>query len=92
MSFKSKDAQAAFTKLSLREVRCKHHIKGYFVREGVVYFQFFYSHGSKDVPQFVVEKLARVCGLSVQEFTRFSRCKISRAEYIDMAKQRGIIE
>ena len=92
LSYKAKDARAAFSKFNLREVKCKHHIKGYFEVDGVVYFQLYYSFGSKDIPKFVVEKLARACGLSRGEFVEFSKCRISIDEYFVIAKKRGVID
>lgn len=89
MSMKSRQMESIFTKLNVEKVDCKHHVKGYFRYDGSRIAPIYYSFGSKDIPAFVVKKIAKAMGLSDVELLKMSRCKISRDDYVKILQDRG---
>lgn len=91
IAVRSRDMDIIFRKLDVEQVECKHHVRGYFCIDGVRVLPIYYSFGRKDLPSFVIGKIARAMGLSEQELVTMGKCKISKIEYIDLLRERSII-
>ncbi len=91
MSLSAKEVKTLVKKLEIQLVHCKHHYRGYFCYKGTKVIPIFYSHGSKDLPGYVTEKLAKSMQLSKEQIVSLARCRISKAEYIEILKKKEII-
>ena len=70
MSLKTKEMERVFTKLNIRKVKCKHHVRGYFEHDGKKVLPVYYSFGGKDLPGFVSQKVAKSMRLNLSELKK----------------------
>ncbi|WP_299771278.1 hypothetical protein [uncultured Tateyamaria sp.] len=83
--------QRIFTKLEVKKIECKHHVRGYYVHDGQKLFPIYFSFGNKDLPGFVAEKIARSMHLNKHQLAKMAKCKISADEYRAILKKGGVI-
>ena len=88
---KTKDMDRVFGKLQVEKVKCTHHVRGYYLVDGKKALPIYYSFGNKDIPGFVAQKMAKSMGLKRSELQKMAKCKISKNEYDELLKERGLI-
>jgi len=80
-----------FTKLKIDRISCKHHVRGYFMFNGRKQFIVYYSFSKKDIPKFVVVKMAKAMFLDIKQFIRMGKCKISYDEYVEILRGKNVL-
>jgi predicted RNA binding protein YcfA (HicA-like mRNA interferase family) len=78
--------------IGFEEERGKHHIFLYFRYEGRIVTYAKISHGGgKDIGQPLLSEIVRQLHLSRDEFERLLKGELSRGEYVEILKRRGIV-
>lgn len=86
---KRKDFERMFNKMKATKKDCKHHIRAFIEIGHDVTIPVFVSHSSKEVPYFVIEKIAKSFNLDKPSFVSLCKCKISRDEYFEIQRDKS---
>jgi hypothetical protein len=92
MQLSTKEAIKLIHKLELEIIECKHHVRGFLVLNGRRIFPVHCSFGHKDLPGHVPHLFRKSLMLSVEEFETLRSCRLDRNSYLDLLKQKGVIE
>lgn len=91
MHLTTAQAEKIFSKLQIELVSCKHHVRGFLVVDGRRILPVHYSNGHKEFPAGVPHKFRKSLYLDVEEFLDLLHCTLSRERYIELLRQRGVI-
>lgn len=88
---KKNEIEKIFKKLDLK-VRSTGHNYGWLIVNGKKILRVHYSHGKGDIPEKVVNKIRGQLKLSKKDFKELADCPLTYKEYINVLKQKGIID
>ena len=92
MQLTTKEATSLMRKLEIELVECKHHIRGFVTYNGRRLFAVHCSYGTKDLPGNVPHLFRKSLRLSTSEFEILRSCKINRERYLEILKERGLLD
>ncbi len=90
MQISTRQAARIFRKLEVVEKRSTHHVAGFVVVDGRKVLPVHYSHGNKDMKGPVPQRFRRSLHVSESEFAELRDCTLSRDEYFQLLRDRGI--
>ena len=90
MQLTTRQASRVFRKLEVREKRSTHHVAGFVVVDGKKVLPVHYSHGNKDMKGPVPHRFRKSLRLSEAEFAELRDCTLSREEYFQLLRDRGV--
>lgn len=90
MQLTTREASRIFRKLEVEEKRSTHHVAGFVVIDGKKVLPVHYSRGRKDMKGPVPRRFSRSLCLSDEEFALLKSCTMSRAEYVQILRDRGV--
>lgn len=79
-------------KLEVEFVECAHHVRGFVTCDGKRVLAVHCSFGRKDLPGHVPHLFRRSLKLTPEEFETFRACHMSRAQYLELLRARGIVQ
>ncbi len=85
------EAMRIFGKLEIETVKCKHHVRGFMVVDGVRVFAVHCSRGKKALPGKVPQKFRKSLHLSTSEFEQLRGCSLSRNAFVELLRQKGLL-
>jgi len=80
-----------FRKLDLK-VRSTGHNYGWLIVNGRKILRVHYSHGKGDIPSVVVNKIRGQLKLSQKDFIELINCPLTYGDYLEILKQKGILD
>jgi hypothetical protein len=87
----TREAERIFAKLGVEPVTSTHHNRGFVTYQGVRLLPVYYSRGRKDMPGHVPKRFARSLMLTLDEFSVLKKCTMTRDEYFEILRRRGVI-
>jgi hypothetical protein len=90
MQVSVRELERIFAKLDLQAKSSNHHITGWLVVDGRRVLPLHYSKGRKDLPGNVPERFRRSMFLEPDEFADMKRCTMTRVEYVQILRDRGV--
>jgi hypothetical protein len=90
MQLKKIEAQAITNKLQI-EYRQKKHNYGLLKYKGKPILPVYFSHGRGDMPGNVPDKFRQSLKLNENDFENLKNCPLSREDYIEILKEKGLI-
>ena len=90
MQVKKVEIRRVFKKLEL-EVRSTSHHYGWFSFEGKKILRVHVSHGKGALPGRVSDKIRSQLRLSEDDFKELLACPLSRDEYVEILRRKGLI-
>jgi hypothetical protein len=91
MQLSIQQAERIMRKLEVELIQCSHHVRGFVTFNGTRLFAIHCSFGRKDLPGNVPHRFRKALKLTVAEFEILKGCTMSRAQYFDVLRQKGII-
>lgn len=88
---KIREIEKIFRKLNLK-VRSTGHNYGWLIVNNKKILRVHYSHGKGDVPPVIVNKIRGQLKLSQKDFVELINCPLTYEDYINILKQKGILE
>lgn len=88
---KKNDIERVFKKLDLK-VRSTGHNYGWLIVNGKKILRVHYSHGKGDIPDKITNKIRGQLKLSLKDFKDLVDCPLGYGDYINILKQKGLIE
>ncbi|MCI2424433.1 hypothetical protein LM599_00100 [Candidatus Acetothermia bacterium] len=88
---KKNEIEKIFKKLDLK-VRSTGHNYGWLIVSGKKILRVHYSHGKGDIPEKVVNKIRGQLKLPKKDFKELADCPLTYKDYINVLKQKGIID
>ena len=92
LQLKKQEAERIFTKLSIKEKKDSHHVRGFICINGIKVLPIFYSHGHGEMPGKIPEKFRKSLMLNHEEFIRLKECPMSKEEYYKLLEFRIIMK
>lgn len=80
-----------FAKLAVEIVKTAHHCRGFVTHNGVRLLPVVYSCGNKAMPGTVSRRLAKSLMLTPEEFASLKACMMTKDEYLEILRMRGLI-
>ncbi len=90
MQLKKIEAQAIINKLKI-EHRHKKHNYGLLRYKGKPILSVYFSHGRGDMPGKVPDKFRQSLKINENDFKNLKNCPLSREDYIEILKEKGLI-
>lgn len=91
MQLTTREAERIFAKLAVEVVKSTHHNRGFVMHNGVRLLPVFYSRGNKAMPGNVPTRFARSLMLSSDEFALLKKCTMTKEDYFEILRLRGVI-
>lgn len=91
MQLKEREAQAVINKLQI-EYRHKKHNYGLLKYKGKPILPVYFSHGKGDMPGKVPDKFRQGLKINEDQFKDLRDCPLSREDYIEILKEKGLIQ
>ncbi len=88
---KKGEVERLFRKLGLK-VRSTGHNYGWLIVNGKKILRVHYSHGRGDIPDKIVSKIRGQLKLSLKDFKKLIDCLLGYDDYINILKQKRIID
>jgi len=88
---KKSEVERLFRKLGLK-VRSTGHNYGWLIVTGKKILRVHYSHGRGDIPDKIISKIRGQLILSLKDFKNLIDCLLGYGDYINILKQKGIID
>lgn len=92
MQLSTREAEEIFSKLRVEAKRSSHHVAGFVVVNGVKVLPVHYSFGKKALPGNVPQRFRQSLRLTTPEFANLKSCKLSRDDYIELLRLKGILD
>lgn len=92
MQLKTTEALKLMEKLEISFKKCKHHIRGFLIVDGVRVFTVHCSNGRKEMPGKIPHRFRESLKLTVDEFATLRKCTLNRAAYVKLLREKGVIE
>ncbi len=92
MQLTTKQAAKIFRKLEVAKKRSTHHVAGFVVVDGKKVLPVYYSHGKKDMKGPVPHRFRKSLRLSEEEFAELRDCSLSREDYFQLLRDRGVTQ
>jgi hypothetical protein len=90
MQLTTKQAGRIFRKLHVMEKTSTHHVAGFVMVDGKKVLPVHYSRGNKDMKGPVPHRFRKSLRLSEGEFAELRDCTLSRDDYVELLRERGI--
>ena len=91
MQLTKREAEKIFRILGIEPKRNRHHVAGFLIVDGKVILGVHYSFGRGEMPANVPEKFRRSLYLSQTEFQELRRSRMTREQYIQLLRDKGVI-
>ncbi len=91
MELTTEAAGRILRKLTVDYVECKHHVRGFVSLNGKRLFPIHYSFGSRALPGNIPHKFRQSLHLNMAEFALLRQCTMTKEEYFDILKEKGVI-
>lgn len=88
---KKSEVERLFRKLGLK-VRSTGHNYGWLIVTGKKILRVHYSHGRGNIPDKIISKIRGQLKLSLKDFKNLIDCLLGYGDYINILKQKGIID
>lgn len=88
---KKDEVERLFKKLGLK-LRSTGHNYGWLIVNGKKILRVYYSHGKGDIPGKIVSRIRGQLKLSLKDFRDLIDCPLDYNSYINILKQKGIID
>lgn len=92
MTLSIEQALRIMKKLGVETVECAHHYRGFVTSEGKRLFPIHCSFGTGELGGGIPHRFRRALQLSVEEFLKLRGCTMSKEEYFDLLRAKGIIQ
>jgi len=90
MQLTTRQAAKIFRKLKVVRKQSTHHVAGFVMVDGKKVLPVHYSHGKKDIKGPVPHRFRKSLRLSEPEFAELRDCTLSRDDYVQLLRSRGI--